>query len=222
MAVQTPEFLFIHVPKTGGVTMTDLFLRYCAGAARINAGWDSYHEPRSAFSPEGRKVVSNVRDPWTWYASWYFHSKKRDAPWLIEYGQGLTDFRSVLYGVTHPGKVGLAKLGGYWPDVEGEVDVWKARGEGLCSYVFRYMWGGEVDALIPTDRLKEGMEKLLNSPLMVVKMNDNKDGGNYRPLYNDEMIRWVAAADPVVISTFEFSPFSASKQPMWRSVALGG
>lgn len=218
MSVVTPKYLFVHVPKTGGMWTTDILLRYAGGKKNGDA---MYHRPKGDLPHgDGRLSLSNVRDPWSWYASWYLHSRDQRNPWLQEYGRGSLAFKDVLFGVTHPDKVNPRKLGGYWPDPYfDEVQIWKARNLGLCTYAFDYMWGGAVDISIPTDRLREGMSVLLDRDLSQEPFrNAHREHSNYRQFYTDEMIRWVKDADRSLIFQYGFEPFRPTPKCIYGQV----
>lgn len=219
MSVVTPKYLFVHVPKTGGMWTTDILLRFAGGEKN---GDSMYHRPKLDLPHgNGRLSLSNVRDPWSWYASWYLHCRDRKEPWLQEYGRGSTTFKDVLFGLTHPDKVRPRKLGGYWPETYfDEVDIWKARNLGFCTYAFDYMWGGAVDIAVPLDRLQEGMSKLLDKDLSREPVrNAHREHSTYKNFYTDEMIRWVQDADRSLIFQYGFEPFRASPQCLYGAGA---
>ena len=63
------QFVFLHVPKTGGMFLTDAFadlLGPPAASLERHSGWDEI--PAWA---AGRPVLMYVRDPWDWDVSWY-------------------------------------------------------------------------------------------------------------------------------------------------------
>ena len=66
--IATPEFLFIHLHKTGGQFVNRLLLEHYSGATPIG-----YHLPRSE-APEPLRTLpafAFMRNPWDWYVSWY-------------------------------------------------------------------------------------------------------------------------------------------------------
>jgi hypothetical protein len=61
----TDDFVFVHIPKTGGNYMRGLFL----GQIRF----DSEHLPWARLPEElrGLPATCTVRNPWEWFVSWY-------------------------------------------------------------------------------------------------------------------------------------------------------
>lgn len=75
----TDDFVYLHMPKTGGGTVTRVLRDvlppgYARSGPRphVHPGWR--HIPAEA---AGRPVFCHVRNPWDWYVSWY--SFARDA-----------------------------------------------------------------------------------------------------------------------------------------------
>ena len=70
----TERFVFIHMHKTGGQTLNDVILD-CIRDHQVVG----YHFPRSEVPAEfsNLPVVGMVRNPWSWYVSWYFFNRRR-------------------------------------------------------------------------------------------------------------------------------------------------
>lgn len=192
--------------------VTDALLR--SGKATRTPG---QHIPASTYEAQElaeRMVFSNIRDPWSWYASWYQHSFDRRVPWLKEYGKGLDSFKEVLYGATHPNSVDPRKVGGYWDTPEfDEVAALKAHGTGVFSYVYDYMWANRVQVALATDRLSEAMASFLPGRCSPVPINAR--GLSYETWFTKEMIEWVDRADLGYIKRFGFEPFTRSPQAVY-------
>ena len=69
----TERFIFIHMHKTGGQTLSDVILN-CIQDNRFIG----YHFPRSEVPAEFSKlpIVGLVRNPWSWYVSWYSFNRR--------------------------------------------------------------------------------------------------------------------------------------------------
>ncbi len=69
----TERFIFIHMHKTGGRTLNDVILN-CIQDNRFIG----YHFPRSEVPAEfsNLPIVGIVRNPWSWYVSWYFFNRR--------------------------------------------------------------------------------------------------------------------------------------------------
>jgi len=72
------DFAFIHIPKTAGKAMEQHFrlLPHTGGRGREDGNHPRIqHEPlREKFKDiKNRKIFCNIRNPWDWYVSKYFH-----------------------------------------------------------------------------------------------------------------------------------------------------
>jgi hypothetical protein len=74
------HFVFVHVPKTGGISIT---------AALGGRATDvSLHRPLHALDLNGRKAFGFVRNPWDWRVSNYCYQRENPTPegfreWLL-------------------------------------------------------------------------------------------------------------------------------------------
>jgi len=74
------RFVLLHLHKSGGSFANALVMRHCAGAREIG-----YHLPRDQI-PEGSRhlpVLGFVRNPWSYYVSWYAFQQQRPQPNLL-------------------------------------------------------------------------------------------------------------------------------------------
>lgn len=75
------QFVFVHMPKTGGTFVRDLLKDHAipAWGLRERAG---HHPARRG--PNGRPILGIVRNPWDWYVSSFFfrrHNYERHLGW---------------------------------------------------------------------------------------------------------------------------------------------
>jgi len=225
LTCQTPRpVVYVHIPKTGG-TQTRAVLRQVGGARKVGAGHDSirvvpYNVRRDSL------CVATLRDPWTWYASWYEHSiaalgdegRNRLAAW----GNGAHDFESVLYGVTHPEDLPRSPL---WPGVlfmhAGSFRRVTAP-HGLLSWCWRYFCcerdgSDAVGAVIDTAQLTAGWAEVLGVKVPDGTANARKSSilpESYADAYSPEMLEWVREADAPIIDRFGFEPFQPLDKPV--------
>lgn len=71
----TDKFTFAHIPKTGGDFLQRVIgMHFPARQAFLG---DDSHAPVDAVRPElrGQPVFALVRNPWSWYVSWYTFCK---------------------------------------------------------------------------------------------------------------------------------------------------
>ena len=75
--IVTDRFVFLHLHKSGGTFVNEALLRFVPGAQAIG-----YHLPRR-FVPaadQGKPVLGTVRNPWSYYVSWYAFQAARPEP----------------------------------------------------------------------------------------------------------------------------------------------
>jgi hypothetical protein len=75
--IATPRFVFIHLHKSGGTFVNECLLRFLPAARRLG-----YHLPRSALPRHlaHLPVLGFVRNPWSYYVSWYSFQQSRPHP----------------------------------------------------------------------------------------------------------------------------------------------
>jgi hypothetical protein len=101
--IATPQFLFIHMHKTGGQFVNRLLLAHLPDARRIG-----YHLPRSE-APEELKALpafAFMRNPWDWYVSWYAFnqaSPRRNPIFRAVSEDGQADFKDAITTLLHLG-----------------------------------------------------------------------------------------------------------------------
>lgn len=227
MAGYTDKHVFVRVIKAGSawlqVTMTGQF-----GAKDFGI---PQHAPLSYVKEHFADVLASrtsfaiVRSPWDWYASWYLHlvqAAGRD--------YDAAEFRKTLYEATRKGTYLPKRPSGH---PAGVNVYWDRTGDGkfgLCTNVFSYVAGG-VDKLLVTDRVAEGLEKLLGEELQGQFRStrnsrfDRAPQGlpnvkSYSELYDAEMIGWVAEADAGLIAAFGFEPFQPSPAAIYDGSLL--
>ena len=74
--IATDRFVFLHLHRSGGTFVNEWLLRFVPGARLIG-----YHFPRGLIPPDlaALPVLGLVRDPWSYYVSWYsFQTTKRE------------------------------------------------------------------------------------------------------------------------------------------------
>ncbi len=97
----TKEFIFIHLPKTGG--------QFLKGFCQKNLPKDwilkhevGKHQGLGAIPNEYRNLpkFSLIRNPWDWYVSWYHYEQRvqsNNSTWLLVSNQGKNDFKTTIY-----------------------------------------------------------------------------------------------------------------------------
>lgn len=194
------------MPKTGGTWLSQAMRPH--GRDRLPMG----HAPLSAAWPEhigSRLLAGTVRDPWSWYASWYEHAKHND-PYctiLSEWGGGSVEWADVLYGVTHGRVPHKAQRSGAIWRAEG-ADISGLSSGGLWSWALLWFYGDQqkltADMLLDNAGLVEAMKLLEQVDLTTaerVNHRETRRGAKYafqkREDYwsNPEWVQWVRDAD---------------------------
>lgn len=100
--IVTPDFVFIHLHRTGGRFIRSLLLDYLPGSREIG-----YHFPASLIPQSCRDlpVVGFVRNPWDWYVSWYAFNRvqPRSVIFSVASNDGQLDFNSTVMNLLQLG-----------------------------------------------------------------------------------------------------------------------
>lgn len=213
MPYKTDELIYVHLPKCGG-TWVGWYLQNECRFAQIQKG----HDPLSCVpleEREGRLVVGSLRDPWSWYRSWYLHARKR-VGWteaLKVYGDGTTTYPEVIYGVTHPTRERCPEAPSVLVDYQHEREAFLASGRGLYSWYARYMfgWPYEVKAIIDLKSLTPGLEQVLkrkvdrdvHPPRNITARNPPLT--RYEKSREEELNQWIWEADREIIDLMGYT-----------------
>jgi len=72
----TKQFIYLHVPKTGGQTMLRMLERF---RFMFRGRGRGFHRSVDSLNPkmlEDKQKYALVRNPWDWYTSWYYYLKE--------------------------------------------------------------------------------------------------------------------------------------------------
>jgi hypothetical protein len=94
--ITTERFVFLHLHKSGGTFVNECLVRFLPDARHIG-----YHLPRSMIPPDAANlpVLGFVRNPWSYYVSWYFFQLERPHPnflFRILSDEGRLDFNATV------------------------------------------------------------------------------------------------------------------------------
>lgn len=97
--ITTERFVFLHLHKSGGTFINECLLRFLPDARHIG-----YHLPRSMIPPTAAQlpVLGFVRNPWSYYVSWYTFQLERPHPnflFRILSDDGRLDFESTVHNI---------------------------------------------------------------------------------------------------------------------------
>jgi Tfp pilus assembly protein PilF/quercetin dioxygenase-like cupin family protein len=156
------RFVFIHMHKTGGQSLNDI-IKLCISNHQVVG----YHFPRSEVPQDAVElpVVGMVRNPWSWYASWFAFNKRprvRNPLFEVVSGGGSADFKTTITNLIQLGsdrpesmqhRDDLIRL---LPDsLDGNRGVGLTKdnirdlpnaGTGYYSWLFEHMLGDTHDA----------------------------------------------------------------------------
>lgn len=158
MPLVTQDLVYIHMPKTGGTWVANVLLKLLQ-AKQVGDG----HGP--SMPGEGRVVFGTVRDPWTWYVSWWLHALRANPDTACQWGNGSPAFSHVLQGVLYPHTVDKLpqEFGVCFPISPRGIDQRLSllqSGQSLYSWLFHHLYGDHVNTLIDIGQLRQGLESV--------------------------------------------------------------
>jgi hypothetical protein len=152
--IATPHFIHIHLHKSGGTFVNECLLRFFPDARQLG-----YHLPRTLIPAElgGLPVLGFVRNPWSYYVSWYaFQSQRRQPNALFRWASedGRLDFNATVRNLLLLGDEDsrLDELLRRLPDAyTGQginlpnfaLAAIRGSGQGFYSFLFQYMYTGD-------------------------------------------------------------------------------
>lgn len=220
MAIVIDRRIYCHMPKTGG----DFITRY------LREDWQGKDPPgmhgHAAYDDfpkkwtEDREPFGSIRDPWSWYASWWMHASSvcLEQGGLQKYGAGSKSFKAVLAGVLMPSDMNTPNnVGLIWShDVKRTRPSFLRQKVGLYTWTFRHVFSGKVHTFIDTPQIYDGLEQLLGQPVNrhlhpprnTREQRSKSAVKDVSTLYTQEMIDAVWKADGALIEQLGFTePF---------------
>jgi len=151
--IVTDRFVFLHLHKSGGTFVNECLLRFMPDARQIG-----YHLPRSRIPPMWASLpaLGLVRNPWSYYVSWFFFQARRQQPNVLF--RILSDERRLGFAGTVRN---MLELGGSGERLDALIAALPPRytnrglnlpglaleplrgsNLGFYSYLYRYMYDG--------------------------------------------------------------------------------
>ena len=210
----TDKLLQVHMPKTGGTWMRFHLIDQLGGSSLMRPPWSLIdHAPISDVPAEfrrGRVALGTIRDPWSWYLSWYNQASKvaHAKGNIAQFGLGDPSFKAVLYGATH-NRDTKAPSGMFWGPRD-KPSTFSTCGVGLYTWSARYMYGHPwgINVLVDTPQMLAALHELTGKeqtrhkpPINVAKY----EPGVSLKAYDDEMIQWVQDADSKLIKLMGYT-----------------
>lgn len=225
--IASPRFVFLHLHKSGGTFVNECLLRFVPQARQLG-----YHLPRSAIPAEfaALPVLGVVRNPWSYYVSWYAFQAARPQP------------NALFRVLSDDGRAGLAgtirnalELSSDATLLERVVAALPANytgrglnlpgfalapiagsGLGLYAYLYRYLFGADgpthaahMERLrdeLPTllEAVGEPVSDALHRHLATATASNVSTHGPYADYYEPALRELVAERDAPVIQRYGY------------------
>jgi hypothetical protein len=225
--IATDHCIFLHLHKSGGTFVNEGLLRFVADARIIG-----YHLPRTLIpaSLAHLPVVGLVRNPWSYYVSWYSFQVRRPQPnplFRVLSEGGRLDFEATIRNMLDLGSGGahLDSLIAALPkeythrglNLPGFVleSIRESR-LGFYSWLYRYMYDGPgITHIGRMERMREDVVPLLvaagqpvNGPLrsyiLEAPSANTSEHGKYTDYYSPQLVERVAERDARIIQQFGY------------------
>ena len=169
--IVTSRFVFLHLHKSGGTFVNECLIKFLPDARHVG-----YHLPRKMTPAESAHlpVLGFVRNPWSYYVSWYFFQLERPNPnflFRILSDDGGLDFNATVRNMLNlgAGSVRLDLLMRALPKTYSnqglnlpapELEPMRNTGMGFYTYLYRYLYSGGGKPVV-VGRLETLREELL-------------------------------------------------------------
>lgn len=157
--IATRNFVFLHLHKSGGTFVNQWLLQFLPDARQLG-----YHLPRRLIPPPlaDLPVIGLVRNPWSYYVSWYAFQAARPQPnplFRLLSEDGALSFAGTIRNMLNLGADGvhLDALIGALPDTYTnrglnlpgpQLAAIRGTKMGFYSYLYRYMYEGPRPARV--------------------------------------------------------------------------
>ncbi len=169
--IATEHFVFLHLHKSGGSFVNDCLVRFVPGARHVG-----YHLPRPLIprSYAELPILGFVRNPWSYYVSWYHFQKGHPRPnalFRILSDDGRLDFEPTVRNMLSIGSNDLlldrilAQLPASYSNRGLNLPAFalapiRGTGLGFYGYLYRYLYG-EIDDRVRIGRMENLRDELL-------------------------------------------------------------
>jgi hypothetical protein len=226
--IATGRFVFLHLHKSGGTFVNHWLLRFFSEARELG-----YHLPRSLIPEElsHLPVVGLVRNPWSYYVSWYaFQSRmaRPNALFRILSDGGTLGFEPTIRNMLDLGSGGslLDDAVAALPQSYGrrglnlpgpQLAAIRNSGLGFYSFLYGYIYGGEDSAqIVRLERMRDAFPALLQSlgvclseeaatEFAVAPPANRTEHGPYPEYYSEELRDLVRERDAPVIERYGYN-----------------
>lgn len=222
--VTTERFVFLHLHKSGGTFVNECLLRFLPDARHVG-----YHLPRSMIPTDAAHlpVLGFVRNPWSYYVSWYTFQVERPKPnflFRILSDDGRLDFDPTIRNMLHlgAGSLRLDMVIRSLPQVYSNqglnlpgfaLEPIRNTRLGFYTYLYRYLYAGagkpvivgrlEVlrDELLPMlESVGQSVSASMRSYVADESPRNSSGHTVYTEYYSNELRDLVAERDAEVIN----------------------
>jgi hypothetical protein len=225
--IATPRFVFLHLHKSGGTFVNECLLRFIPGARQLG-----YHLPWSAVPRElaSLPVLGFVRNPWSYYVSWYSFQAARPTPnalYRVLSAEGRLGFKGTIQNMLRlecDGEL-LQRVAAALPPAYTNQGLnlpgfalarMAASGLGFYSFLFKHLFGGAPQLHIGRmENLRTDLVELLQAVGQAMSADMRQHVGaaaasnvshhaSYGCYYDDELRDLVAERDGALIRRFGY------------------
>jgi hypothetical protein len=222
------KFVFLHLHKSGG-TFVNQMIANCIPYARQIGYHLPYRELPLGF--QRRPVLGTVRNPWSYYVSWYHFQACMDNPnalFRIMSNDNTLDFTGTVTNLVrlHEDPERVAALAQRLPDeflnhglnlTRECINAISGSGLGFFAFLYQRLYQGAREPVILKmeslrDSLKVFLEQYavepsarLNAFIDQTPRLNTSQHGDYRTYYTAPLKRLIEEADSMVIDTHEYT-----------------
>jgi hypothetical protein len=227
--IVTPRFVFLHLHKSGGTFVNAGLVSHIADARQLG-----YHLPRSMLPAQysALPVLGLVRNPWSYYVSWYSFQRSRPQPNALFQTlsqDGALDFAGTIRNMLNLDRDQalldrvLAALPAAYLNQGLNLPNFalapiRGSGLGFYSFLYRYLYGPDIATvkLARMEQLRTEVPQLLASVgepalpelrdyMSTAPALNTSEHAPHRQLYDAELARLVAERDRLVIERHGYS-----------------
>jgi len=223
--IVTDRFVFLHLHKSGGRFIAEGLRRHVPGARAIG-----YHLPARFIPPEagGLPVLGLVRNPWSYYLSWFSFQRARPRPnalFRLASDDGRLDFNRTVHRLLDLGRDDelLGRTVAALPDRYGGEGLnlpgfalagIRGTGLGFYAWLYGYLHAGAGVRVARLEHLADEAGALFEAAgappafldyLRTAPPLNRSDHGATASYYDAALRDRVAAADAAVIDAHGYS-----------------
>lgn len=234
--IVTGGFVFLHLHKSGGRFVADCIRRHLSQVREIG-----YHLPGHLIPEASRRlpVIGLVRNPWSYYVSWYCYQQQRPQPnalFSVLSDGGRLDFTRTIHNMldlAHDDTM-LSQLLAVLPRQYGSqglnlpgfaLEPIRGSRTGFYSFLYNYMYSGTTGALhigrmenLPGELTSlieatgQPVSASMRDYLRAAPRMNVSDHGPYARYYDEALRARVAESDALLISRHAYRFEAASTQ----------